>query len=117
MIKTNPETLNEMRALRNIMTINKYYSVSEEFLNQAYDFIIEKKTNIIRCNTTEITFNQGLKTIKTFKCKPPIQGIDGLIVKQTSITIIPHYEPSHYTGGGSYSGGSSNNNNNNNNNH
>lgn len=116
MIKKNPETYNELRTVHNLMQLNSYYKVSQEFLDEAYDFIMLNPNNTINCGKTDIRFvKTNGETTKTFETNHTSTVIDGLIVSSTSLTIIPHYNLHSYSGGGGSS--SNNNNNNNNNNH
>ena len=113
MIKKNPETYREMKALNNILQISKYYNTSDEVLNEAYDFIMKSPDNSISCSKNRIKFVESSNSniIKEY-ITDPVTAIDGLNITSTLLTIIPHYNPSSY----SYGGGSSSNNNNNNNN-
>ena len=115
MIKKNPETLNEIKAVRNVLSIAKYYNVSQEFIDEAYDFIIASSNHSIRCGTSSISFYDGAQMVKTFAVDRPQMSIDGLTVTAILLTVIPHYVPMSSGGGGggwSSGGGSSNNNNN-----
>ena len=123
MINRNPETLNEIRIVRNVLSLSNYYNVSQEFLDKAYDFLKESKDHEIRSDVTGIHFYKGSAVIQSFRATLTSATIDGLILSATALTIIPHYVPHSYSSsssssssGGSSGGGSSNNNNNNNNN-
>ena len=94
MIKTNPETLNEIKAVKNVLTIAKYYNVSQEFLDEAYDYIMANKEHKIQGQITQIKFMNGNTTEKIFSVDRPSMSIDGLILTATFLSIIPHYTPS-----------------------
>ncbi|MBP5678917.1 MAG: hypothetical protein J6X28_03720 [Bacilli bacterium] len=128
MINRNPETLSELRLVRNVLAISKYYTVSQEFIDEAYDFLKAGSSRHIAGYTSTISFYEGSKVVKSFQVDRPISSIDGIYVSATTLRITPHYTPSSYSGfgggssfgsssGSSWSGSSSNNNNNNNNNH
>lgn len=116
MMKKNPETYNELKLVNNLLRLSSYYAVSQEFLDEAYDFLMKDKNNKIQAGKTLIRFVEGSNIVKEFSAQLKTLTIDGLVLTASILTIIPHYEPSSYSSGGS-GGGSSNNNNNNNNNH
>ena len=112
MIKKNPETYAEVMALKNVLEITKYYNVSQEFLDAAYDFLMADKTNRISISKGSISFyNASGNNIKSYTADNT-SLIDGLVLTALTLTIIPHYTSSSGSGGG---GGFSSNNNNNNN--
>ena len=59
MIK-KPETYNELKVVKNVLAITKYYNVSKEFLDEAYDFVMKDKKNYIQCMKTKIVFHYAL---------------------------------------------------------
>lgn len=120
MIKKNPETYSEIKAVNNILRISNYYKVSQSFIDDAYDFIMLDPNNKIDCLNTSIYFvdAKGNK-VKSYSVDKSYE-VAAMEVSQNKIKITPAYTYHNYgsSGGGysSYSGGSSNNNNNNNNN-
>lgn len=118
MLKKNPETYNEIKTVSNILKITEHYHVSEEFLDEAYDFIVENDKNSIKCLKTIIHFVGADGTnVKTFTVDNVFGGIDGMVITKSSLTIVPHYTPYTYSSGSGGSSSNNNNNNNNNNNH
>lgn len=115
MLNKKPETYNELILSRNILAISHYYQVSQEFIDEAYDFIVANPTGSIVCGEDRITFkNEQASIIKVFAATSLRKNeIDALIVKKDNLNIVPHYTSSSSSGSG---GSSSNNNNNNNNN-
>lgn len=116
MIKKNPETYNELVLVKNVLKIQEYYNVSQDFIDAAYDFLNENKNASIQCNSDSILFlDENKNTVKSYKTYLVEHSIDGLVVYSSYYNVISHYEPG-TSSGGSHGGGSSNNNNNNNNN-
>ncbi len=61
MLKTNPETYRELKAMKNATEIAKYYNVSTNFVDDAYDFLIADPGNEIRIDDDIITFRDNQK--------------------------------------------------------
>ena len=108
MLNRNPQTYHEIVSVKNVLELAKYYEVSEEFLDEAYDFISASKENTIVADINYIFFKKNNIITKQFTANLKTSSIDGLTITSTLLTVIPHYTPS----SGSYSGGSSSNNNN-----
>ena len=104
MLNRNPETLNEIRTVRNILAITRYYDVSQSFLDEAYDFIVANPGNTIKISNNLISFTDvNNSLVKTFNIQNE-KGlaerilnsltepkIDGLVLTAKMLKIIPHY--------------------------
>lgn len=114
MLKRNPETYNELILSRNILSISRHYQVSQEFIDEAYDFLITNQNGAIVGGRDKIIFKDdkgAIQKIFSANLLNP-QLVDSLTITKSGINIVSHYSSS----SGSSSGGSSSNNNNNNNN-
>ena len=98
MIKKNPETYNEIVLVKNILELTKYYNVSQTFIDDAYDFLITDKKNVISCNDETITFRDDMGTaVKEYYASQTIENRLGTItLTSTSINIVnrPGYSSS-----------------------
>lgn len=115
----NPETYKELIQVNNILKITEYYNVSQDFIEEAYNFILSDSSNLIECSIDKIFFkDKSYDIVKTFDVTMKVAyKIDGLIIYDQYIEIINRYVSSGGSsgyGGMSYGGSSSNNNNNNN---
>ena len=107
MIKKNPETYNEIKAVSNVLRISNYYNVSQSFIDDAYDFIMLDPNNKIDCLNTSIQFIDAKgNQVKKYSVDKST-SVDAMVVTQNTISITPTYRPYHsyggYGGGGSYS--------------
>ena len=109
-----PETDEELIRKKMCIDLTKYYELSQNDLEQIYDFLEKNPKGTVKCaeNISLINGNDTANAI-TIITKCINSTIDGIIMTNTLFNIIPHYTPTSYSG---YSGGSSSNNNNNNNN-
>ena len=108
-----PETYNELVRVKQCMDLATHYSLSEETLNEVYDFLTLNAANYLIANKSVLAFMNGNGVLsKSIPAALKDYSIDGLKLTNTGMTLFPHYTPS----SGGYSGGSSSNNNNNNNN-
>lgn len=98
MIKKKPETYNEIILVRNILEFTKYYEVSQTFIDDAYDFLIADKKNIISCNDDTITFLDGMGTVvkEYYAIQTIVNRLGSLTLTPTSINVVtrPDYSPS-----------------------
>ena len=111
-MKNEPETYEELIRKKRCIDLTKYYELSEEELEQIYNFLKDNKNGEVRCaqNISLVSENNPTNaTIIMSKCMT--SSIDGIIMSNQKFTVIPHYTPSSSY---SSSGGSSSNNNNNN---
>ena len=116
MLNRNPETYNEIVHLRKMLDLAKYYSLSEETLDEVSDFVLADPKNTVVCDASRMVLKANGVDQKTFAVAKKSSTIDGLTLSLASLVVIPHYTPSSSRSGGYSGGGSSNNNNNNNNN-
>ena len=108
-----PETYNELVRVKQCMDLASHYSVSEDTIDEIYNFMSLNPANYLTATASVISLISATGNI--FKSIPTYlkdSSIDGLKLTNSGFTLYPHYTPS----SGSYSGGSSSNNNNNNNN-
>lgn len=114
MIK-EPETYEELIRKKRCIDLTKYYELSEDELEQIYDFLTENKNGVVKCGDQNIALvvgdNNAEATVILARCIST--AIDGIVMSNNTFNVI-----SHYTSSSDYSssGGSSSNNNNNNNN-
>ena len=52
----NPETYKELIQVNNILKITEYYNVSQDFIEEAYNFILSDSSNLIECSIDKIFF-------------------------------------------------------------
>ena len=70
MLNRNPETYNEIKTVNNILQISNYYTVSQNFLDNAYDFLMQDPKNKINCLKTLIHFQDASgKNVKSYTIK------------------------------------------------
>ena len=114
MIK-EPETYEELIRKKRCIDLTKYYELSENELDQIYDFLTTNKNGTVRCGNGNIALVVGNNieeaTVIVARCIST--AIDGIVMSNSLFNVIPHYTSSSDY---SSSGGSSSNNNNNNNN-
>lgn len=110
-----PETYEELIRMKRCVILTKYYELSEEEVNKIYQFLTENKDGVIRGGTQNLSLSlvQNETVLDVISARCISSQIDGIVLSNKLLNIIPHYTPS---SSGSYSGGSSSNNNNNNNN-
>ncbi len=109
-----PETYEELIRKKRCIDLVKYYELSEEDLDEIYNFLETYPDGSVNCGEKISLLKKGETTpFKIVDTKKTAPYIDGILMGNTYFNIINHYEPSSYSG---YSGGSSSNNNNNNNN-
>ena len=106
----SPETYEELIRQKRCVELTRYYYLSEEELEQIYQFLTNNPQGIVQCGRQNITLimSNSVKFVLSAQCID--SSIDGINMSNTIFHIIPHYTPS---SGSSYSGGSSSNNNNN----
>ena len=111
-----PETYEELIRRKRCINLTKYYELTQDDLNEIYNFLETHKDGYTKCGSNTILFmiNGNSTPIKVINTKCIDATIDGIVMSDSIFNIIPHYVPTSYSG---YSGGSSSNNNNNNNNH
>lgn len=113
----DPETYEELIRYKRCVDLTKYYELTESQIEKIYDFLESDKEGKIKSTGDYITLypstlNFTNEDVIIARCIN--SSIDGILMTNTMLEIIPHYTPS--SGGSSYSGGSSSNNSNNNNN-
>ena len=59
MLKTNPETLNEIKAAHSVMQITKFYHTTNEFLDEVYDFFMESDKNSLLFTDNKVIFKKN----------------------------------------------------------
>ncbi|MBP3460980.1 MAG: hypothetical protein J6K21_01025, partial [Bacilli bacterium] len=113
MINRQAKTYNEIIRKKRCYELTKYFYITDEEINEIYDFLSESKENEIRTSNKYINFVKGSNVIKTKEANARINSFDAIVLSSTLFRITPHYTSSSSSGG--FSGSSSNNNNNNNN--
>ena len=54
MLNRNPETYNEIVHLRKMLDLAKYYSLSEETLDEVSDFVLADPKNTVVCDASRM---------------------------------------------------------------
>ena len=111
-----PETYEELIRYKRCVDLTSHYELSKDELEKIYLFLSTYPKAVIIGNDSTLTLKVNYQPeiqpeIINSKCID--SSIDGLTLSNESLSLIPHYVPSSYSG---YSGGSSSNKNNNNNN-
>ncbi|MCQ2252575.1 MAG: hypothetical protein MJZ61_03895 [Bacteroidales bacterium] len=127
MIEREIKTYNQILRAKFAYQLADMYEMSNDLLNEIYDFLQNPKAKITNQGTDKLLFYNNDLYVKTVTVKLKAKSQPSSIIYNSgNITIIPFF-PSSGRGGyssyhssgssdSSYSGGSSNNNNNNNNN-
>ena len=118
-MKKEPETYEELLRQKRCFDLLKYYPLTEEELEKIYEFLKNNPNGTVNGGKTYISLKNGTDNIETFNVSLITTTIDGLVLTNVGLKVIPHYVATSSIGGSSWSssgGGSSNNNNNNNNN-
>ena len=127
-----PETYNELIRQKSVLELKKYYPLSEEIINEIYNFLSENIENTIQGTKKSILLKNSTGIVKTINIIPSNSWFSSIEITNNLIKVVPlnmnvkgmntygsrgssfgGSGSSHSSFGGS-SGFSSNNNNNNN---
>ena len=101
------ETYEELIRKKRCIDLTKYYDLSIEELDEIYEFLKNNKDAKITGGRDNISLSNGKDIVKVIATKLFTSTIDGLILTNMLLKIIPHYTPS--SSGSSWGGSSSNN--------
>ena len=125
MLRVKPETYNEIVRAKQCYDLTSYYKLSEEQLQEIYDFLGESKSNSILGYASQLSFRTFKGVVKTMTVTRKNFSFSSITVTSTALSVVALMTYSRSYGGGSSSrsrsssssgGWSSNNNNNKNNN-
>ena len=109
MIYDKAQTFRELKTKKSVYNLANYYKLTQEQLNEIYEFLMADPKNTINATRTEIKLFQPVnvlfKTIATTALIGTYGNVmfDGLNLDEYGEHILSHYISSGRSGGSSYS--------------